>query len=144
MFYDKFYSKNIETLTAALAHRRSVGDLATLSQQHITPLRVMLPPRSLISSPADCWSSSSTSLNVGACRPPSRALLRSPPPFEYPLGKFPLMCRIHRVKPHRKRCPVARTMPGSGEPPPRLRRATTHEPRPWTQFMGPWIYSTDF
>jgi hypothetical protein len=29
------------------------------------------------------------------------------PPFEDPLGEFPLMRRVRRVKPHRKWCPIA-------------------------------------
>jgi hypothetical protein len=88
------------------------------SQHHVTLLCVVPPPRSLISSPADRWSSPSMSPKVGASRPVSRALLRSPPPFEDPLGEFPWMRHVHRVKPRRKWCPVARATPGSGEPPP--------------------------
>jgi hypothetical protein len=41
-----------------------------------------------------------------------------PPPLEDPLGEFPSPCRIRRVKPHRKWCPIARAMPCSGETPP--------------------------
>jgi hypothetical protein len=123
-FYDKFWSANTKTLAATLAHRRSVGDLATLSQHHVTPLHVALPPRSIISSPANRWSSSSTTLKVGASRPPSRTLLWSPLPLEDPLGEFPSLRCIRSVKPHGKWCPVAWAMPGSDEPPPRPRRAT--------------------
>jgi hypothetical protein len=63
---------------------------------------------------------------VGASRPPSHDLLRSPPPLEDPLGEFPSLRYVRRVKPHRKWCPVARATLSVGEPLPRPRRATAH------------------
>jgi hypothetical protein len=125
-FYDEFSFATIETLADALAQRRSVGDLAAPSKHHVTLLCVTLPPRSLISSPTDRWSSSSMMPKVGATRPPLHILFRSPPLLEDPLGEFPSLCCVCRVKPRGKQCPVARAMPGSGEPPPRPRRAAAH------------------
>jgi hypothetical protein len=122
-FYDELWSTNTENLAIALARHCSVGDLTAPSKNHVALLRVAPPPRSLISSSADRWSSSSMTPKVGASRPPSRALLRSCPQLEDPLGEFPLLRCICRVKPRRKRCPVAWATPGSGEPPPRTRRA---------------------
>jgi hypothetical protein len=71
-------------IVPVLARCRSIGDPITQSQHQVTLLRVAPPPRSLISSPVDRWSSSSMSPKVGASRPASRAILRSPPPFEDP------------------------------------------------------------
>jgi hypothetical protein len=105
-FYDEFWSTNIETLATALAHRRSVGNPAARSEHHVTLLHVTPPPRSLISSSADHWSSSSTSLKVGASRPASCALLRLHLPFEDPLGEFPWMRRVSRTKPHKIGAPA--------------------------------------
>jgi hypothetical protein len=108
--------------------------------QHVTP-----PPRSLISSPADRWSSSSELVidiaKVGASRSLSRALLWSPPPFGDPLGEFPLMRHVYRVKPHKKWHPIAWATPGSGEPPPWSRRVAARyaatSPAP-SQPSTPW------
>jgi hypothetical protein len=47
-----------------------------------------------------------------------------PQPLEDPLGEFPSLRHVHRVKPQRKWCPIARAMLGSAELLPRLRRAT--------------------
>jgi hypothetical protein len=124
-FCDEFSSANIETLATTLARHHSVGDLAAPSQHHVTLLHVAPPPCSLILLPADRWSSSLMSLKVGASRSPSCALLQSLPILKDPLGEFPSMRRVCRVKPHRKQCPVAHVTPGSGEPPP----LTTTPPR---------------
>jgi hypothetical protein len=47
--------------------------------------------------------------------------LPPPSPLKDPLGEFPSLRRICRVKPHRQRCPVAWAIPGSGELLPRSR-----------------------
>jgi hypothetical protein len=124
-FYDKFWSANTETLAAAQTRRCFVGDLAAPSRHHVALLHVTLPPRSLISLPADRWSSSSTTSEVGASRPPSHALLRSLPPLQDPRGEFPSLRSVRRVKPHWKRCPIAWATTDSGEPPLQPRRART-------------------
>jgi hypothetical protein len=136
-FYDEPWSTNSETLTTALAHHRSIGGLAAPNQWHVTLLRVAPPPRSLISLLANCWSSLSMTLKVGASQPPSRAPLRSPPLLEDPLGEFPSLCHVRRVKPHRKWYPVAWAMPNSGQPPPRPTCTAATSPAP-PEPSTPW------
>jgi hypothetical protein len=127
LFYDESWSANSKTLTATLSHRRSIGGLTVPNQCHVILLRIAPPLRSLISLAADRVSSSSMMPKVGASRPPSRTLLQLPPPPEDPLGEFPSLRCIRRVKPCRKWCPRAWAMPGSGEPPP-LAAPPPHQP----------------
>jgi hypothetical protein len=83
------------------------------------------------------WRSSSSPAKVTTNKPPLRTLLH-PLPLEDPLGEFPSLRRIRRVKPCQKWCPVARAMPGSGEMPP-LAAPPPHWPRLSRPCLDQWL-----